>query len=70
MMQKLLRFGHVSPLWIPNIAFLNVCPFDDTAFAVSGKVERSWTGLTTPVVPLNRFNHTIWIAVLTPKDRP
>ena len=29
--------------------FLNVCPFDYTAFAVSGKVERSETGLTTPV---------------------
>ena len=29
--------------------FLNVCPFDYTAVAVSGKVERSKTGLTTPV---------------------
>ena len=29
--------------------FLNVCPFDYTAVAVSGKVERSLTGLTTPV---------------------
>ena len=29
--------------------FLNVCPFDFTAVAVSGKVERSLTGLTTPV---------------------
>ena len=28
---------------------LNVCPFDYTAVAVSGKVERSKTGLTTPV---------------------
>ena len=28
--------------------FLNVCPFDYTAVAVSGKVERSLTGLTTP----------------------
>ena len=25
-------------------------PFDYTAVAVSGKVERSYTGLTTPVV--------------------
>ena len=29
--------------------FLNVCPFDYTAVAVSGKVERSEAGLTTPV---------------------
>ena len=29
--------------------FLNVRPFDCTAVAVSGKVERSLTGLTTPV---------------------
>ena len=29
--------------------FLNVCPFDYTAVAVSGKVERSETGLTTPI---------------------
>ena len=29
--------------------FLNVCPFDYTAVAVSGKVERPWTGLRTPV---------------------
>ena len=29
--------------------FLNVCPFDYTAVAVSRKVERSQTGLTTPV---------------------
>ena len=28
---------------------LNVCPFDYMAVAVSGKVERSLTGLTTPV---------------------
>ena len=29
--------------------FLNVCPFDYTAFAVSGKVGIPETGLTTPV---------------------
>ena len=29
--------------------FLNVCSFDYTSVAVSGKVERSLTGLTTPV---------------------
>ena len=29
--------------------FLNVCPFDYTAVVVSGKVERSQTGLTTQV---------------------
>ena len=26
-----------------------ICPIDYTTFAVSGKVERSYTGLTTPV---------------------
>ena len=29
--------------------FLNMCPFDNMAVAVSGKVERSFTGLTTSV---------------------
>ena len=44
-----------SPFWwvlsIRRIIynFLNVCPFDYTDVAVSGKVERSLTGLTTPV---------------------
>ena len=48
-----------SPLWLavgPQSTlrriiykFLNVFPFDYTAVAVSGKVERSQTGLTTPV---------------------
>ena len=38
--------------------FLNVCPFDYTAVAVSGKVGRK------PV------NHTSWVAVVTPTDRP
>ena len=38
--------------------FLNVCPFDYTAFAVSGKVS------------VNRFNHTSWITVVTPTDNP
>ena len=36
--------------------FLNVCPFDNTAVAGSGKVG--------PV------NHTSWVAVVTPTDRP
>ena len=38
--------------------FLNVCPFDYTAFAVSCKV-----GSSKP------FNHTGWVAVVTPSDR-
>ena len=36
--------------------FLNVCPFDYTAVTGSGKVG--------PV------NHTSWVAVVTPTDRP
>ena len=31
------------------LQILNVCPFDYTAGAVSGKVERSLTVLTTPI---------------------
>ena len=38
-----------------------VFPFDYTALAVSGKVERSLTGLTTP---------GSGVAVVTPTDRP
>ena len=38
---------------------LNVCPFDYTAVAESGKVR--------PVKPVN---HTSWVAVVTPTDRP
>ena len=38
--------------------FLNVCPFDYTAVAVSGKVS------------LKPVNHTSWVAVVTPTDRP
>ena len=38
---------------------LNVCPFDYTAVAGSGKV---W--------PVNQVNHTSWVAVVTPTDRP
>ena len=40
--------------------FLNVCPFDYTAVAVCGKVERF----------VNRFTHTIWVTAVTPTDRP
>ena len=40
--------------------FLNVCPFDYTAFVVSGE---GW-------VPVNRFNHTSWMTFVTPTDRP
>ena len=39
--------------------FLNVCPFDYTAFAGSGKFG-----------PVNQVNHTSWVAVVTPTDRP
>ena len=39
--------------------FLNVCPFDFTAVAGSRKVG-----------PVNQVNHTSWVAVVTPTDRP
>ena len=39
--------------------FLNVCPFAYTAVAGSGKVG-----------PVNQVNHTSWVAVVTPTDRP
>ena len=39
--------------------FVNVCPFDYTAVAGSGKIG-----------PVNQVNHTSWIAVDTPTDRP
>ena len=39
--------------------FLNVCPFDYTAVAGSGKVG-----------PVNQVNYTSWVAVVTPIDRP
>ena len=39
--------------------FLNVCRFDYTAVAGSGKVG-----------PVNQVNHTSWVAVVTPTDRP
>ena len=40
--------------------FLSVCPFDYTAVGVgSGKVG-----------PVNQVNHTSWVAVVTPTDRP
>ena len=39
--------------------FLNVCPFDYTAVAGSGNVG-----------PVNQVNHTSWVAVVTPTDRP
>ena len=37
----------------------NVCPFDYTAFAVSGKVEIEPTGLTTPVGWLSSHQLTV-----------
>ena len=36
-----------------------MCPFDYMAVAVSGKVG-----------PENQVNHTSWVAVVTPTDRP
>ena len=39
--------------------FSNVCPFDYTAVAGSGKVG-----------PVNQVNHTSWVTVVTPTDRP
>ena len=39
--------------------FLNLCNFDYTAVAVSVKVG-----------PVNQVNHTSWVAVVTPTDRP
>ena len=36
-----------------------MCPFDYTAVAESGKVG-----------PVNQVNHTSWVAVVTPTDRP
>ena len=39
--------------------FLNVCPFDYTAAAGSGKVG-----------PVNQVNQPSWVAVVTPTDRP
>ena len=38
--------------------FLNVCPFDYTVVAGSGKVG-----------PVNQVNHTSWVTVVTPTDR-
>ena len=39
--------------------FLNVCPFDYTAVAGTGKVG-----------PVNQVNHTSWVDVVTSTDRP
>ena len=39
--------------------FLNVSSFDFTAVAGNGKVG-----------PVNQVNHTSWVAVVTPTDRP
>ena len=38
---------------------LNVCPFDYTTVAGSGKVG-----------PVNQVNYTSWVAIVTPTDRP
>ena len=36
-----------------------MCPFDYTAVAGSGTIR-----------PVNQVNHTSWVAVVTPTDRP
>ena len=36
-----------------------MCPFDYTAVSGSGNVR-----------PVNQVNHTSWVAVVTPTDRP
>ena len=41
------------------LQILNVCPFDYTAVAGSGKVG-----------PVNKVKYTSWVAVVTPTDRP
>ena len=45
--------------WMFIYKFLNLCPFDYTAVAGSGKVG-----------PVNQVNHTSWVVVVTPTDRP
>ena len=41
------------------LQFFNVCPFDYTAVAGSGKVG-----------PVNQVNHASWVAIITSTDRP
>ena len=41
------------------LQIFNVCPFDYTAVAGSGKVG-----------PVNQVNHTSWVTVVSPTDRP
>ena len=41
------------------LQFLNVCPFDYTVVAGTGKVG-----------PVIQVNHTSWVAVVTPTDHP
>ena len=70
-----------SPLWLavgPRVfirriiyKFLNVCPFDYTIFAVSGKIGIPKIGLTTPVVTVGSCRYSICtVAVVTPSDHP
>ena len=50
-----LRFGWLLVLSLhkqDHLQFFNVCPFDYTVVAVSGKVECSLTGLTTPITKM------------------
>ena len=41
------------------IVISDICSFDYTAVAGSGKVG-----------PVNQVNHTSWVAIVTPTDRP
>ena len=54
-----LRLGWLLVCLFVFYKFWNVCPFDYTAVAGSGKVG-----------PVNQVNHTSWVAVVTPTDRP
>ena len=51
------RLKYKKKLLFRKVHYL--CPFDYTAVAGSGKVG-----------PVNQVNHTSWVAVVTPTDRP
>ena len=52
------RFSILPNLFLTTSSSF-VCPFDYTAVAASGKVG-----------PVTQVNHTSWVAVVTPTDRP
>ena len=51
--------GVAAGLFEVYLQTLNVCPYDYTAVAGSGKVG-----------PVTQVNHTSWVTVVTPTDRP